>query len=159
MRKLINKIAVIFLASILLSSQALAVSLEITTGSGRNEGIKNANGQWLRDGSIIQVIKAAGEEPNLPNADGVPQGGDVLIGEISSGHNFPFNPDEGKFDDQVVVAAGEKIFVRAFDSNELSSASSYGDSEVYVVKGNEGEYWNIREGSDSSAFRLSRRLK
>lgn len=111
-----------------------AHSLEITTGSGEREGILDENGSWIKNGSLVEVYEA---------------GADKLLSEAHIGYNFPFNKDQGKFDIQISVNAAEKIYVRAWDSN-----GNYGDSEVYQVRGIEGEYWNIMGEENVPAIKI-----
>ncbi len=131
----------------------LADSVEITTGSGPHEGILGPSGEPLRNGSLIQVIRAGGDHPQPPDAADAPSPPDELLATTEAGFNFPFSKDQGKFDCQVWADAGERVYVRAW-----SGVISYGDSEVYTVKGRKGEIWNLGGRADSPAMSVKERV-
>jgi hypothetical protein len=135
MRKTFQIIILIFA----IQSMCHAVSVEITTGGGGNEGIKASSGDWLKDGSRIQILRANSDE---------------LVSTLASGYNFPFDKNKGKFDYQVWAEAGERIYVRAWDET-----GRYGDSETYVVKGIEGEVWNLAGENGGPAAQINTTLK
>jgi hypothetical protein len=143
--------SLILIEIIFLQSLALALSVEITTGSGGNEGIKGASGKWLRDGSLVQVIKTFDGVKQPPSEDGKAAFPDELIATSEIGYNFPFSRDQGKIDLQIWINKGERIYVRAWDGR-----SRYGDSEVHTVKGIDGEVWNIGGKVNKPAFQVSK---
>jgi len=155
------KIKILFIVLLIInySFAAFAASIEITTGSQNNEGIQGNSGARLRNGSVVQIIKAAGNIPNPPDKYGKPSSGDTLISEAVIGHNFPFNPDQGKFDVQVWASGGDRIYVRAWDSMQAGLGKRFGESSVYTVKGFDGEVWNIGGKVNSSAFKTSNLIK
>ena len=98
------------------------------------------------DGNILQVISAGKNgEIDLPNTDatdfnfGMPGGDDYLIGtQHQLGEN---SNDAGRFYFPLMLwnnyyklpAAGEEIYVRLFDSKELTDADNYGNSQLYKI--------------------------
>ena len=145
-----------FLAIILIfcvQNLSLAASIEITTGSKSNEGIKASSGRWLKNGSLVQFIRTGSGVPCPPDREGNPSSPDELISETEIGYNFPFTRDQGKFDFQVWAGGEEKIYVRAWDGKER-----YGDSEVYTVEGINGEIWNIGGEENKPAFRTEKKV-
>ena len=49
-----RKFAISLLILLVLQSSGMAVSVEMTTGGGGNEGIRASSGDWLKDGSLVQ---------------------------------------------------------------------------------------------------------
>jgi len=141
-------------------SIALAASIEITTGSGKHNGITDSAGRWLKNGCLVQVIQAGGGVIHPPSPNGEPAGGDLLLGTTEVGYNFPFDPNEGKFDTQVWVAgAGVGIFVRAWNAADPVKAMEWGDSRIFFVKGVDGELVRMGSEGDSPAIVLKKRQK
>ena len=144
---------IIFLV-LAVQSMCHAVSVEITTGGGGDEGIKASSGDWLKDASLVQVLSSKGGGPGSPQMNKSPSYPDEIVATLASGYNFPFDKNKGKFDFQIWAEAGDKIYVRAWDEKD-----EYGDSEIYVVKGVEGEVWNLAGENSGPALYIDKPLK
>ncbi len=132
---------------------AFGYSLEITTGSGTNEGIVDKNGKWVRSKSVVQIISAYGGESHSPDNEGKPSGGDKLICETFTGYNFPFNLEEGKFDIQASVYKSKTFYVRVWNKD-----GDFGDSDLYVIQGFVNEIWNINGDINEPAIKIGQKL-
>jgi hypothetical protein len=144
----------VLLLMISLQGVALASSVEITTGGKLEEGVRNRHGGWLKDGSLVQIIKTPSGVPAPPQPSGKPAPPEELINETEIGYNFPFNRDQGKFDFQIWAGGNDKIYVRAWDGSDR-----YGDSEVYTVRGENVEVWNLRGDVNDPAFNTTNSLE
>jgi len=149
-----KSVCFILIMSLLLSGTAVAASIEITTGSGPDEGVRDSGGGWLKDGCLVQVILARGGIVHPPGASGDPAHGDKLLLVSQVGYNFPFSRDEGKFDVQISAGGGDVIYVRAWNGPTAGQSERYGNSSTYNVRGFDGEMWNISEATNEPAFEV-----
>lgn len=151
--------AAIIFFMLFLEAHVFAFSLEITTGSGRLEGVKDSSGQWLKDGSLVQVIRTkdgiiyeiSSREAATPFEE--------VVATTEVGNNFPFNRNMGKFDTQVWLNASDKIYVRAWNGRDSKTATECGESGVFSPKGFDGEVWNINGKTDVPAIVLRKKGK
>ncbi len=164
--KSIRLAMIILLGSVLMCGGALANNnLEITTGTQELSWIVDQSGTPLYGnldtGDLIQIIHiGSGSIPHLPDKNGNPTNGDVLVDTTFVGQNFL--GAQGKFstDESVgiggAVMSGWNIYVRAWNSTEASSSTYWGTSEVYQVQGTLiNEKWDINGPGDVTAFATS----
>lgn len=134
------------LAMLAVSAMAATIKVNSTTGILDADGVTPLQGNGLGSASSdkIQAVYAG---PNgiiqPPGLDGLPTGDDELLetseyaGQFYTaiGEGFPFNPNEGKFNEDFVhsLPAGAKIYVRAWNSPTIGEGAKYGDSALYTI--------------------------
>ncbi len=129
-------------AWLVLLALPVAVLAALTINWGTNQAIHDENGVILVNGDVVQLIwdqDLDGVDP--PDSDGNPAGGDnpvpVQSSTIGTGSFFP-----GQFSantpSDAGVYMGMRVYVRAWNANTLSSATYFGDSQIYVVDVVEG---------------------
>jgi hypothetical protein len=137
---------------VFMASGAFAVTIQITTGSGTLEGIKDHVGAWLTSTeSTVLIIQANGGiihgmDPTKPYYLG---GGDTFLASVEIG-NEVIGPALGRFNKDAFVASDTRIYVRAFDDHGIASATYYGNSELFYVTPegfpgaiHDGDSWNM----------------
>jgi hypothetical protein len=112
-------------------------------------GVTNWLGEALEgDGSdnsaIYQMIYAGADGvPNAPSVSGGTTGDDVIMLRSFDGTSFGYfgygvfaYPDKGRFVDEFDVsqlAAGDVVYIRAWDSSSIAASVAYGDSSLYTI--------------------------
>jgi hypothetical protein len=100
-------------------------------------------------GCVVEVIRANGSI-HAPDASGGITGGDVLL------KTFAVAGGPGDIYTSVSEAAGNKIYVRAWNANTIASATKYGDSIVYTIVDPGPPApptpWNVPSFATASAF-------
>jgi hypothetical protein len=123
------------------------------------------NGKILDNGDIVQLI-LAGEDGKIdpPNMEmgspswGQPTGDDRLIGiphaigeNVSSPGTFHFQMIGWQNRTFGCPAVGDRVYLRAFNSNSLETATRYGDAQLYQISTNDvGSYDPLIEGAQTS---------
>jgi Bacterial Ig-like domain len=139
------------------SCKAFAVNLEITTSQSDTstyEGVVDQSGTLLPrfSGYWVQIIKTSTGSINPPDKFGDPTNGDVVIASVEVGDGFVFGPN-GNFDTELsIVNSGDILYCRAFNTPSPSTATYYGNSEIYTVQSYSPQTWNINGSADTPAF-------
>jgi len=102
------------------------------------------------EGDLVQVLHATDGVIHPPGIDGNPHPNNVLILTSRIGWGIsPVNQRSGKF--SAVLAPrpehGTKLFVRVFNAASLSSATFYGNSQLYSVNNTQFEVFMAEVGS------------
>ncbi len=135
-----------------------------------NTPYTDENDVTLEDGDVIHVIWAGPD--NVINSpiltigevnSGQPTGDDQLLEVHAVGENYP--PGFGQFSFSIsAYPAGDpqsrrpqvddRIYVRAFNTNNTQTATYYGDAQLYIVQGVNGEDYDplIDMGSTDSSL-------
>ena len=116
------------------------------------------NGVQLNDGDIIQMIYAGADQminPPVTNSssgnNGQPTGDDVVLSLHYIGENVP--PNTGTFYFTATAypnhtygypAAGDYIYVRVFNAQNLPSATHYGDGQLHLVTNLLGDSYDVQ---------------
>ena len=112
----------------------------------------------LSDGDVVQVIYAGNDQAiNQPvmnigqSSNGQTTGDDMLLSSHSIGENMP--PGSGMFyvtitayatHDEGYPAAGDYIYVRIFNHDELLNATFYGDGQLHLVTNQLGNNYEVQ---------------
>jgi len=110
-------------------------------GLGGNTNVRDESNNLLADDCILEFIDAgANNVADEPNPDGSPGGDDGAVTHIQ------FAVGDGSFDNPGTfikqaggIPDGTKIFVRAWNANDINSADKYGDSDYYTIVGGQPE--------------------
>ena len=131
MRKITRATGLALLLLVTLTSIAFAVSINW----GAFDPIYDETGVGntpLADGDITQLIwDTAGDGIDPPGQAGYPTDDDQLLDEWVIGGFFP-----GTFSwntNTTIVGPGDIVYVRAWNSNSLSTATHYGDSPTFTI--------------------------
>lgn len=86
------------------------------------------------EGDMVQVIQTYDGRIERPGLDGLPTGtNNVVVATVRIGCGTdPFAGEIGQFGLSLVTYAGGRLFCRVFNATELSGATFYGDSQIYV---------------------------
>lgn len=125
----------------------------LTMNVFNNTPYADENGATLQDGDILHLIWAGPDgqidPPQMPTGspnNGLPSGDDELLETHAIGENFP--PGFGQFTFTVTTyqsqaqgkpADGDWVYLRAFNDNNLVTATYYGDAQLYQVQYVNGE--------------------
>ncbi|GAG52482.1 unnamed protein product, partial [marine sediment metagenome] len=141
------------------SSVTIAVNLDVTTTTtitiANSTPYTDQNSATLNDGDLIQIIYAGPDDTIDPPllttgqpTSGQPTDDDVLLETHAIGENFPAGSGQFSFTIPAYAAGGgspelgDVIYVRGFNSNDLQTATWYGDAQSYTVLNVNGESYD-----------------
>lgn len=122
---------------IIFISAAIAITVSINWGAGMypiydETGVGNT---ILADGDIVHLVWDFDEDGiDPPGQDGLPHGGDQLLDTSSIGTGA--FPNTGRFSDNTnstLIGTGDRVYVRAWNADTLSTATHYGDSQLFTI--------------------------
>lgn|GEM_PF-2233745 len=141
----------------LLSCEAQATNLQITTGDQADEGITDEAGNWLQatpEADLVQIIRTGSGNVIQPISKIPPDyiaADEYLIATSEIGFDF-FPPYDGRFVLDVADNGGEVIYVRAFNSSTITGSTYYGNSETYTMPASGFHQWDINGVDMGPAF-------
>lgn len=133
-----------------------------------SNSLLDENGSLLNDGDVVQLIYAGANNTidppvmNIGNAsNGQPTGDDIVLSLHQIGENVP--PATGMFFFTITTypdhnsgypAAGDYIYARVFNENNLTNATHYGDGQLYLITNQLGSNYEVQLSGGQTGYPL-----